>query len=135
MPSNHKKQKKQATLLFLFYFFLSQRNKIKYKKIKQIYHHVWIKNWSWCWSTSKSISCFVLFCFVLSCRVVNAFYCRCYRRCRHQLVYGMRYALYTLSYPLLVGYIYSTTTTTTTTQFFDTLYLFFEINILPSFSH
>ena len=79
--------------------------------------------------------CRVVSCFVVSCRVVNAFYCRCYRRCRHQLVYGMQYALYTLSYPLLVGYIYSTTTTTTTTQFFDTLYLFFEINILPSFSH
>ena len=68
MPSNLKSNKKQATLLFLFYLFLSQRNKIKYKKIKQIYHHVWIKNWSWCWSTSKSISCFVLSCFVVSCR-------------------------------------------------------------------
>ena len=45
------------------------------------------------------------------------------------VVRRMRY----VSFPLLVGFIYSSTRTRTTTQFFDTLlYLFFEINILPS---
>ena len=39
----------------------------------------------------------VLFCFVMSCHVVSCreyiLYCRCYRRCRHQLVCGMRYTI------------------------------------------
>ena len=62
------------------------------------------------------VSLFHTCCRVVSCRVVNAFYCCCRRRRRRQLVFGLRYALYTLSFPLLVGFIYSTTTTTTTTQ-------------------